>query len=155
MIKNKKGAPLAIVLLVVFALVISAAALFYFSVSERNINEKLHTSFALSKVYEQEKIADFYIQDVIDKAFAKSNNKEEFIANAKEVLSYYKDNNGNFAVSYFDEIEEQLTPDKIEFSSDKAVVKELKIIIRDSFSRDNEKVLFATYSYVKSFESKS
>ena len=54
MIKNKKGAPLAIVLLVVFALVISAAALFYFSVSERNINEKLHTSFALSKVYEQE-----------------------------------------------------------------------------------------------------
>ena len=106
MIKHKKGGvPISIALLVLATLGVCFFALFTFSTQQDKLVGELSFS---NDVYSEEYLLNYYIQNIVLDISPGISNSEEFILRFKFLLNNYRSDNGDYYVSGFEQIEDQL-----------------------------------------------
>ncbi len=144
--RNKRGASISIVLLVVLTLILSAFTLFTFYSREKTMQGKLYSTRFLENLYAEEELINFYLQEIFDKT--EGTNTEEFKASFKEKLEEYKVD-GVFIVNGLEQAEEQL--DKIGVEEGKASVV-FEIELEDEIYADGRILFEGKYVYHNKLE---
>ena len=145
-IKNKK-ADLATTFLVFMTLIVAGATIFLFLTSSRNIEAKIVDARFMDDLYLKEEQLDFYISEIIEKAFEKTKgniNQENFVNNFKIELGKYK-KNGEYITEELGEIEKQA--DKINYDGENEIITaEFKFLLTAK-----KEPFTAVYIYNKKF----
>jgi hypothetical protein len=171
---NKNAMTLSIPLLVIFTLLIVGASLFVFITQKGSIDKTINNAGFIEQIYERKILLDSYVQDIVSRASVGVNNEQEFIENAKKIISQDKIpvdlfiiNKDNFI--YFPEypqIISQLKQENVQIitkDENKIINFSITFSIKDQFdgketpymlglNKENKNVFSAVYTYKKSFE---
>jgi hypothetical protein len=151
---NKKGgAEISVVILVLMTLLLVISSLFYFSIKENQASENLYSSTFLGPIYSKEVLINFYVQNLVDKSAVGVLTREQFINNFKENLANYKDSKGEFFLSEFNQIEGQLSEERVEINADFVSII-FDIHITNEIIKDEKSIALANYDYSRVFEGK-
>lgn len=141
--KKKKAMSISIVLLVLATLVLSSFALFTFYTREKKIQEEIHITRFLENIYSREEQINFYINEAMENAAAKSQDENEFIDTFRQELNKYKD--GGFIIPELGQIEAQID-DAVEVGEENATA-EFQITLEEK-----GEIFSASYTYTEKFE---
>lgn len=147
--KNKR-ANIPITLLVLMALVLTLAALYSFNTHVSRVSGEVKDSRFLDYIYSKENEVNFYINDIMEKAIAKTgtinpNAKSLFIDNFKRELLKYKKNQ-TLVPEELNQIEQQINMENIDIN-DKKISINLNIKIEKKF----QDKFIISYLYNKKF----
>lgn len=144
--KYKRGASLAVLLLVFITLALVGISLFSFYSNIQNVSSEVIDSRFLEVLVSKEKIMDYYINEILNKTILGSKNPDDLAENFRNELGKYK-NNG----VYF--LEELKSLEKINASSFKTEENKvfLNVIFNIEAKSPSGKVL-ATSNYNRRFE---
>ncbi len=153
LIDRRGTTSLATTLLVLLVLLLVSSSLFYFTIYSNNTSKKISNSLEISKVYERQKIVDFYIQDILDKSSEGIKSDEELVSEFKRQLNFYKNPPEGFLVEELSQVESQL--DNLKLIKENGIPKssefEIEIIIKKSFKENEENKFNIEYNYDKKF----
>jgi hypothetical protein len=155
LLNNKKGAELAIIILVFITLILAIFSLYLFLTGlNKNNVETADNIGVLDNVYFRAFELNTYIQNIVDNSaninLSQSNSKVAFIANIKNNLGYYKSGN-DFLIKEMGQIEGQLKEENVAIYGE-LIKLNLSISISGMNSLNKERPTVIIYNYIKTFE---